>query len=217
MKIETTLSRSEDVVLLLNGTSICSRIDPWLEAQKWIDLNCSLIESYPTLIVLGLGAGYHIIRLAETFPNKKIHVIENNLNLIELFDRQMLSKNKKCREHITCHWIHEYKKIKDWEFRFYRDSRYAVLRFNPRCFLEKDFYSHLEDMLIGRKFESFVEQARFKNNLTFLLENKNWLDSVSSDQKKLLSINEILSGIEQQPFPLTKEQRIWKTLGELIK
>ena len=55
-----------------------SKYDPLKEVNIWCDKEADDIKEDEEIIVIGLGAGYHIQELANRYPTHKITVIEFN-------------------------------------------------------------------------------------------------------------------------------------------
>lgn len=55
-----------------------SKYDPLNEASRWAKTELELVELNYGITILGLGAGYHVIEIAQLHPNLDIHVIEFN-------------------------------------------------------------------------------------------------------------------------------------------
>lgn len=55
-----------------------SKYDPLKEADIWIEKEKTRIQDNKLIVVIGLGAGYHIQKLAEAFPTHSITVLEFN-------------------------------------------------------------------------------------------------------------------------------------------
>lgn len=70
--------RSQDglEVPVLNGQSLGSLRAAKIEAEKWLARSESQIHSSGSIIVLGLGCGWHLNLLAEKYPDRKILVFD---------------------------------------------------------------------------------------------------------------------------------------------
>ena len=78
--IERTLAESGDPVVRVAGRLLASRVDPRAEARAWADPRAMFLRSVKTVIVLGLGAGYHVAELLERTA-AAILVVEPNAEL----------------------------------------------------------------------------------------------------------------------------------------
>lgn len=62
-----------------------SKYDPLKEADIWVGKEKSQIKENALILVIGIGAGYHIQKLAETFPSHSITVLEFNKEFYNWF------------------------------------------------------------------------------------------------------------------------------------
>ncbi len=58
-----------------NGRCLCSPRDPQKEAEEWLSRQ-KIHSEDRTVVVLGLGAGYHLIALVNKFPKLALKVID---------------------------------------------------------------------------------------------------------------------------------------------
>lgn len=77
-----------------NGKRIVfhSKYNPLHEAKVWVENETKYLNDKEDIIVIGIGAGYHIQRLAEIFPERKITVIEFNDSYFKWFMKCPLHK-----------------------------------------------------------------------------------------------------------------------------
>ncbi|MEK4406549.1 6-hydroxymethylpterin diphosphokinase MptE-like protein [Sporosarcina sp. FSL K6-6792] len=81
MKISIVETRTVPTVKIdLNGKSIVfhSKYDPLHEAAVWSESSLKGLKNQEEIVIVGLGAGYHIRAVAEAMPDKLITVIEFN-------------------------------------------------------------------------------------------------------------------------------------------
>ena len=55
-----------------------SKYNPLNEAESWCSSETNLLKSNEDIIIIGIGAGYHVLEVAKLFPNQIIRVIEFN-------------------------------------------------------------------------------------------------------------------------------------------
>jgi len=55
-----------------------SKYDPLNEAKRWAQTELELVELDYGITILGLGAAYHVMEIANLHPTLDIHVIEFN-------------------------------------------------------------------------------------------------------------------------------------------
>ncbi|RDW20768.1 motility associated factor glycosyltransferase family protein [Oceanobacillus chungangensis] len=68
-----------------NSIIFHSKYDPLREANAWCKYALESLNDDEKVVIVGLGAGYHIKKLAETIPEKKITVIEFNSDYYHWF------------------------------------------------------------------------------------------------------------------------------------
>jgi hypothetical protein len=74
----TAVSVNGLVVPAVDGKPMCSSRDPEREAAQWLFSIENLIQPGSTVLVLGLGAGFHVRALLRKFPNTSVEVLELN-------------------------------------------------------------------------------------------------------------------------------------------
>ncbi|MGE7544925.1 motility associated factor glycosyltransferase family protein [Sporosarcina newyorkensis] len=82
-----------------------SKYNPLHEAKVWVEKETKYLKDLENIIVIGVGAGYHIQQLAERFPKHKITVIEFNDTLFDWFRKSPFYGN-----------INPYKNVKLQQF-----------------------------------------------------------------------------------------------------
>ena len=72
--IENTASKTFEKIER-NGRLLCSPRNPMKEAAEWLQRQKLTVHDQAVL-VLGLGAGYHVQELCRQFPNLKVEIFE---------------------------------------------------------------------------------------------------------------------------------------------
>lgn len=92
----TTISFSENkegyLLPLENGHLLCDFENPNEEAEAWAAQQDVKISN--EIVVLGLGAGFHIKALKEAHPYLKIHVVECRDQLLPIYKKQVSSETE---------------------------------------------------------------------------------------------------------------------------
>ena len=83
--IERVTAQSGDEVLRVGGRLMASRIDPRAEARAWVDARLALLNDVRTVVVLGLGSGYHVTELVKR-TSARILVLEPRADVIAAWD-----------------------------------------------------------------------------------------------------------------------------------
>lgn len=174
--------------------------NPIREAETWLKNknppDCSLF------IVLGLGAGYHVTTLAQSFPNSAIIVLEAHTEIISWVKAnrpQVLAQVAVSSEplsHLCKLWITP--KL---------NQVYRVLVHEPSWATSPQFYFDWYQFLLLRNQEA----------LGYYLENRpqaiKWLENFTDSP---VTIKHLISHLEGAPFSKT-ETTLWRCLGELVK
>lgn len=88
-----TLSFSENkegyLIPFENSAALCDFENPHDEAQAWVAQQD--FSNFTEIIVLGLGAGFHLTAIREAHPHLKIHVVECRDQLRPIFRNQLQS------------------------------------------------------------------------------------------------------------------------------
>lgn len=178
------------VLPALEGRLFCSRRDPVKESEVWYQSNQRAIESAGPLVVLGLGAGFHLLQID---PDRDVYVIELRPELIEIFERRDLPVKPRI------HFVGS-----DFELEA------TVLEFRPAWMGIEEKYQALSRRLRAADGGSLQLMAE-KKDLWVLSEV---LNSSPWPKPMELSVKEIT-----KLFPLenqTQEAKIWRALRELV-
>lgn len=85
--------KKEDVSSLMY-----SKYDPMREAEAWVEKLAEAVDNVQHIFVYGFGLGYHVERLIAKYPDKYIHILEPNLEImlaaIEARDLSAILKHK---------------------------------------------------------------------------------------------------------------------------
>jgi Glycosyltransferase Maf N-terminal domain len=205
--IERSLSRSQHTVLKINGNYVCSSVDPLSEAKKWVQKNNSKIQSVDTVIVLGVGCGYHIAALAKAHLQKKIIAIDirsefidfaKSENSLDLIDVQFVSANSTAQLKTST----VIKKA--------IATSYTVLHFAAAKGAEKEKYNDIENFLLSRTEEG----------LQFILSERKDLGQIFQTQSMRGTVADLISikTLEKLMRPEIEhdEKLIFQTLRELV-
>jgi hypothetical protein len=129
-------------VISRDGRLMCSPRDPEKEAQSWMERQ-KIKASDSSVLVLGLGAAYHIHELRAQFPQLKIDVLELNSDTSLALQDQFTGQNtvtlyssadeleQKQYDHILCFrpaWIQYESSYLEYFLRLTQKSDEAFLR-----------------------------------------------------------------------------------------
>lgn len=189
--VELTLSQG-CAVPSIEGRFFCSRRDPMREALSWLQAHERLLKSASRVIVLGLGAGFHLENWKFT---KDLTVVELRPQLIERWTR--------LRPQAAA------------PIRFRSELNEAaldqtVIEFRPAWNGLESEYETLSRTLRGVSRISLQNQAE-KKDLWILSEALQNLELPENVELTIKDIVQCLS-IENQ----SEEARMWRALRELV-
>lgn len=171
-----------------DGIYLCSRRNPLKEAEAWVLANKKALDSNDPVIILGLGAGFHL-QILKNRPNT--YVLELRSELASAWNQY--------------NWHYPVQFVTAEPF-----PAAITLDFRPAwAGLEKE-YEALSRKLRGVSKAALQEEAE-KKDLWVLAEA---LKSAQFPEQLDLSVKDIaeLFPLENQ----TPEARIWRTLRELV-
>lgn len=139
-------ARNSDRIFSCGGRHLCSTVDPTREADQWVQAQAGLIGGCQSVIVLGLGCGYHV-RALKRLNEFRVHVLETSEEVIhaafkihplDLFPGDVLPLP-------DLESLFENEEIKDAS----RES-FAVVLHEPSLALNPTLYHQTRDFLLGR-------------------------------------------------------------------
>lgn len=208
--IEKLLTPDGQTVFRLNGCLLSSRIDPRQEAKSWLESRRELLLGVRTIVVLGLGSGYHIEELLSA-TTADILVIENNSLLIAAFsdapDRADLLKSSR----VTVAQVSNLREVRqDRQIRAAASRSFIVLDFPASVNRDREFYRSVRELLLGRHWGSLTWQWQLKSKST--LHHNPRVES--SDQPLTILDLEKTDFVQNRP---ERERMLVKALRELVK
>ncbi|MCB0749566.1 MAG: hypothetical protein KDC90_19060 [Ignavibacteriae bacterium] len=151
--IEFKLSKDGNRIFLWNGRQLCSSYAPIDEAKNWVQKSLPKLFPEKTLIILGLGNGYHVAEVLSQFPEKKIIVI-NDLPEIVTVASEIIGLRSGLVNIISATRVEEL--VSSSEFTKIFKNSFRVVRFFPATALHIDFFSAMKDLLRGRTYSSLM-------------------------------------------------------------
>ena len=184
------------------GRALANFTNPQAEALKWSYSLGSIPTSH--VVIVGLGAGFHVAALADLDPHLKITVVDHRPGLLPVFNSQFSELSERVEVVI----------FQNAEDLFKTDLFQEVL--NQRCFVlsfqecwgeSSTIFANAFAHLTGRSVESVKSHFEdFGINIkAFCMQNKN-----------MLSIKDVLPAVESSNAT-EKEKNAFRTLGELVK
>lgn len=199
-------ARNGQPILSVNGVHLCSTFDPTREAEKWADRQVELTTD-TTVILLGLGCGYHAQAIASRI-NERVVVLEESSPLSMWFYRNA----ERQFPHLSIHKITgEILSEKSRQIFRMIGSPYTVL-VNPYSMnLNPQVYSSWYRFLLGRNSEGLAQQLNLRPEQRPFFD----LNLHDGNEEKEFSIIDIRQKIERERLS-SFETGIWQALGELV-
>jgi len=173
-----------------------------MEAQSWVNHYQENIRGRRTLVVLGIGSGYHVEALAQG-SNSKILAVEKHdalrVSFCERFSSRIESKQIEVfglDEQSLSQLIDQVK------------TPFTVLTFAPAAYLDLPEFRALYDVLCGRETSALLTgQFRLRGLQDFFVSSEINLKSPSESYRKLA---------KEQSLS-TRWRNVFKMMGELIR
>ncbi len=191
-----------DLIAYENGQPLAATQDPRSEALKWV----YSLGHLPTqsIVIIGLGSGFHVAALAELDPTLEITVIETRASLIPIFRSKFADISD--RVQIT---------IVDQPSEIFKTDAYAdvlarksfVLSFRECWGARTETFTELFAHMVGRSVDSVQYH---------LQEMGMNMKSLFFNRSALLSIKDILPAVEASSVNEEYKQR-FRVLGELVR
>lgn len=200
--VEFVQTSKGDLVSLVKGVQTCSFIEPQLEGQSWVEHYLENIRGRRTLVVLGIGSGYHIEALVKS-SDAQILAIEKQPVLIESFKKSFSQLVEKDRvqtfgldDQSIENLLHQVK------------PPFSVLTFAPTAYLDLSEFRAVYDVLCGRESVSLLSgQFKMRGIQDFFMSTDLNLKSPSESYRKLAKEQSLSN----------RWKNVFKMMGELIR
>ncbi|MDZ4678111.1 MAG: hypothetical protein SGI74_11465 [Oligoflexia bacterium] len=190
----------------MNGTLLHSSVNPEKEAISFIDAEWSKINSLKSLIVLGVGGGFHI---RELLKRKKFHIviIDSNRELVDaIIEKQPeflgsaeilagVPPAQICREPSVIKAL---------------SGSYCILRHPASVRVAPFYYTAISQILNQRTLTNLRELSQGNIPLQRFLESLN----IASDQ--ILTLPMVEEAMSRRQSEMEKEGLIWMAMRELV-
>lgn len=188
------------------GKSLANFNDPRGEALNWIySLGACSIKH---IVVVGLGAGFHVSALYDFDPTVKITVVESRRDLIPIFYSQFPELNGKIEILVAST---EEDLLQSDLYKQLVSDRAFVLSYENCWGHQANLFNQFFASLTGRSLEAV------KFHLEELgLDMKSYSLDLTLKNNQLLSIKELLPVFETSRLRET-QKNLFRVLGELVK
>lgn len=194
--LEFIKSKCSKMTAILNGIYLHSMSNPLLEASRFAQSKKDLMEKKRTLLILGLGLGYHIHSICQEMNSfysegYDIIIVEPNKTLCERFENT--SKNIKIINE------HNVKKI------YYSNDFVQFLKTSPGIIIHPGSFSAQKDF--------FQEFLKFRNNsdnqsiINEIVKEENLIIDVFKNYENDMDIKDIILSLKNK-LEINKQEKI---------
>ena len=196
--VEQSNSQSQPI-LFENGKALCSYLGPEKEAIAWVARQD--LQKMTDVLVLGLGAGYHVESLLRQAPHLAISVVDFRSESFQFFeDHFSYSSNK-----VKCFHLRE-GSFDQRIFNFIRDVQPLVLPFRPAWQNHEQKFAELYTQMTFRYLE--VLEKVFHQQI-----QRGDMDlSNLSSQKELLHLKNIFESTKEVESQLSLKLSVLREL-----
>jgi|GEM_PF-4752159 len=193
-------ARNSELIFTYQQRHLCSSIHPTREAQQWASYHQAKWRECRSIIVLGLGCGYHV-RALKMATDARIVVLEPSREVIQAALRVHpldLSESE------LLHWNSVESVTAFSALAEATKNSYAVLVHEPSAFANPSLYLETKEFLLGRK----------ENGLRWLFQNRGVeMPAIEESEMNLKTLEPVLEKQLNGELPL---QPALQALRELI-
>jgi hypothetical protein len=206
--IERLHSKKGHAIAKCAGRYVCSSIDPAKEANDWVHKLSRRLKDMKTVIVLGVGCGYHLVQLRKSVPGATILALDFNRELIEFSEATHSTDWAGIRN--VC--LSDFENVAECsEICNAIKESYAVVKFAPVTLHDPASYREVEVFLLGRSWSGFQFITRERNRFSGLFQNT--VHALPVDSNSLLSIKSLCERLSPNEC---RESMLLRALRELV-
>jgi hypothetical protein len=200
--IEWIPTPSGDLVPWCDGRFICSKVDPWKEAERWVEACAARVRDVRSAIVLGVAGGFHLSRLRQQFPHLRLVVVERHA----AFAQSPSTLVRDALAGTSVLWDPAPPSVLAVaEVREAVLGLYAVLSHPQAVRIDAAYYEQIAAALLGRDPRAFNALAELRGARTKV-----------PAESSALSARDIAAAVDLQSDPIPAESRLWLCLRELL-
>jgi hypothetical protein len=199
---ELETARNGLTVPIINGVYLHSIYNPLKEAETYAENFSETLKKKNTVLILGLGFGYHIVEVAKllnkTHATYKIIVLETNENLIEEFKATRNFEDKNIE---IVHYTSPEKLYDSIHFIKFLMTKPSVLKHEASYALEIEKFSAF------LKYKSSAQVSTYRNQLKLIDQTQIALDdnlTLAESAQRIVSNRKMSSPQEYLTMALTE-------------
>jgi len=192
-----------------DGRLVTSKVDPWREAETWVARHAARVHDARTVLVFGIAGGFHVDRLCQRFPGKRIVVVEAESAFLSS-PSQLI---RDLAQSMTIHaGVDPPALLRLAEVEAAVKDIYVVLTHPQASRINPAYYRHASAVLLGRDARSFNDLSLIRGSACRLPLSTNPADEPAS----AISVRTIADAVAPLATPVTDETRAWLCLRELL-
>ncbi len=179
------------------GKALSSSRDPRKEARLWCDHH-SFLGNFTESIIIGIGAGYHLIEMKKRWPHLSIRAYDSKPGLFASMPeslRQELQAFEKCELHFSCDLV---------DLSFVEISMGPVVRFQSAF---TNWEEKIHEILLGQTPAALARWSEYLGYFSFV--------ELSETVPQNLAVN--IKSLPAAPEGYVKEVKVLKMLQELVR
>ncbi len=206
-EIEFIKSKDEFWIPVIDKKTLHSTVNPILEAEKLIREDIGRWMEAKTIIVLGLGGGYHIDELKRVVAGQ-IVVIEAS----EKLARSVQEKRPEVFENVeVLAGFSPGLLLKEEAILNSFSNSHAIFRHPASLRIAPDYYRSVQEILGSRSLPTIKNLSARNWELKNFFDNLNWVESED------VTLQKMATQIQNSSNKLSDASMIWLALRELVK
>lgn len=207
MDLEMLKTPNSYWVPMIDGNVLHSLVDPNREAERFVDSIEAQVRSVQSILVLGLGGGFHIQKLRERFPDKNILVIEAHAEIVDAIKK----KNQKVFEQCDVLVRPEVDKVHvTSEICELFSGTFSIVRHPASWRSASQYYTDFLFNLNSREIDVLKSFSNARSELESIFS------AIELKSGEEVTISQITESIDHSRERAGYPQIIWKVLGELV-
>ncbi|MCB0411256.1 MAG: hypothetical protein KDD22_01945 [Bdellovibrionales bacterium] len=184
--LEIVNSQQGTPVVCWQGLALASMKNPVRAAEHWVIQNTSAVKNCDTVIILGLGCGYHVVEFLKVFPEKSVVVLEHTKELVDYCGRQFPMELAAVNV-IQCSNVSHLITMARIEAALKKS--YCVIEHVPSCVVHRQFYIDIACLLRGREPNGIREHLALRERYRHLFNESD----IVRDLPNAVEANELIS------------------------
>lgn len=205
MNVEMILGKNKQWVPLVDGKLLHSSVDPVREAKQFVDSLWSRIQNSQSLIVFGLGGGYHI---SELLSRKEFNIVVVELCHDVIQHMEVRNKNLMSKIEVVStigESIGEIDSLLEA-----MASSFSLVTHRPSFSLFPERYETILEQINSRTAGKLVELTKQNQRLN------RFFKSLNLEDHQIVTLPDVEGALNKRGEGLDKEGLVWMTMRELV-